>query len=147
MLNGVPTGFSKSQRGLRQGDPMSPLLFILCMEYFTRVIKYVGKQEHFKFHPRCSSLAMNHLCFADDMLIFCKGEYPSVLLMLKGVKLFADTTGLIANPNKSAIYGCGIEDSELQRIVDYYGYKLGKLPIKYLGVHIKGKKLKAADCE
>ena len=147
MLNGVPTGFYKSQRGLWQGDPMSPLLFVLCMEYFARVMRYVGKQEQFKFHPRCSSLAINHLCFANDMLIFCKGEYPSVLILLQGMKLFADTTRLVANPNKSAIYGCGIDEAELQRMVDCSGYKLGKLPVKYLEVPISSKKLTVADCD
>lgn len=110
-------------------------------------MRYVRKQASFKFHPRCSGLAMNHLCFADDMLIFCKGEYPLVLMMLRGMKLFADTTGLVANPNKSAIYGCGIDEAEMQRLVDCSGYKHEKLYFKYLGVPISNKKLTAADCE
>lgn len=100
MLNGVLTVFSNSKMGLRQGNPMSPLLFVLCMKYFTRVIKYVGKQETFKFHPRCGSLAMNHLYFADDMLFFSKGEYHLVLILIQGMKLFSNTTGLIANPSQ-----------------------------------------------
>ena len=81
------------------------------------------------------------------MLIFCKGEYPLVLMMLQGMKLFADTTGLVANPNKFAIYGSGINEAELQRMVDCSCYKLGKLPVKYLGVPISSKKLTAADCD
>lgn len=52
---------------------MSPLLFVLCMEYFTRIRRYVGKQPNYKYYPRCSSLEMNHLCFADDMVISAKG--------------------------------------------------------------------------
>lgn len=87
MLNGVPNGFFNPKRDLRQGDLMSPLLFVLCIEYFTRVTKYVGKQTTFEYHPRCSNLTLNHLCFADDMLIFCKGEYQSVLMLIKGMEL------------------------------------------------------------
>lgn len=53
MVNGTPTGFFASQRGLRQGDPMSPLLFALCMDYLDRVLRFVGEQEGFKYHTRC----------------------------------------------------------------------------------------------
>lgn len=104
-----------------------------------------GKQVAFKFHPRCSSLAMNNLCFADYMLIFCKGEYQSVLMLLQGMKLFADTTDLMANPDKSENYGCGIDGYEMQRLVDCFGFKHGRIPFKCLGVPISNKKLSAAD--
>ena len=127
MLNGVPTGFFTSNRGLRQGDPMSPLLFVLCMEYFTRIMKFVGRQNKFRFHPRCKSLGMNHLYFADDMILFYKGDYQSVLMMLQGLKLFFGSTGLVANPNKSAIFGCGMDGQEMQRLADCSGFKQGNL--------------------
>lgn len=80
---------------------MSLLLFVLCMEYFSRVMLYVGKQLGFSFHPRCKSLPINHLCFADDVILFYKGDYRSVHLMLQGTQLFAATSGLKANPKKS----------------------------------------------
>lgn len=76
---------------------MSPLLFILCMEYFSRLMTYVGKQPEFTFHRRCKSLGLNHLCFANDVILFCKGDFKSIQMMLQGINLFADTSGLKAN--------------------------------------------------
>lgn len=47
---------------------------------------------------------INHLCFADDLLIICKGEVKSTYLFLKGLKLFYSTYGLHAKKGKSEMY-------------------------------------------
>lgn len=68
-------------------------------------------------------------------------------MILEGLNLFAATTGLKASPTKSNIYGCGMTDQELQRIVDRSGFKVGSLPFRYLGVPISAKKLSISDYE
>lgn len=52
---------------------MSLLLFVLCMDYLTRILTYIGELLEFKFFIGCSNLKINHLCFAYDLLLFCKG--------------------------------------------------------------------------
>lgn len=139
--------FFAAKRGLRQGDPMFPLIFVLCMDYLTRILNYIGELKEFKYFTGCKGLRINHLCFADDLLLFCKGEAVSAYLFLQGLKLFTETSGLQANSNKSAIYSNAMDTNEVTRIEQFSQFKHEKLPFRYLGVPISSKRLKASDCD
>ncbi|XP_019253939.1 PREDICTED: uncharacterized protein LOC109232639 [Nicotiana attenuata] len=146
-INGGLYGCINGKRGLRQGDPISPLLFVICMEYFTRIMNLVAMQEDFAFHTKCKVLQMNHLCFANDVLMFCKGEYQAIVLMLRGLQSFSNASGLTTNAAKSNIFSASMEEQDLQNLCELTGYKRGTLPFRYLGVPISPKKLTIMDCE
>ncbi|XP_021835103.2 uncharacterized protein [Spinacia oleracea] len=146
MLNGSMHGFFKSKRGLRQGDPISPQLFVICMEYLSRILNRVSSMHQFQFHLRCKGIGLTHLCFADDLIICSKGDYQSIYLFLQAFKLFSDTSGLKANPQKSSIYCHGMHESDIQRVVDVSGFSRSMLTFKYLGVPICSKKISVAQC-
>lgn len=82
------------------------------MEYLSRILSKIGELEQFKFRPRCRDMKLTHLCFADDLIMCCKGEFTSIYLMLRAFKLFSDISGLKTNVNKSAFYTCGVNEGE-----------------------------------
>ncbi|XP_062089402.1 uncharacterized protein LOC133795936 [Humulus lupulus] len=104
VINGRIQGKFKGEKGLRQGDPMSPLLFVLIMEYLTRSLQHVPLNSPFRFHPMCKSLKLINLCFADDLLIFCKGTLPAVRSVKVVLDEFATASGLFINSGKSQFF-------------------------------------------
>ena len=76
LVNGSPAGCFNSSRGLRQGDPLSPYLFILGMEVFSILMEKAASKGFLQGHKFVNrsgdELQLNHLLFADDTLVFCK---------------------------------------------------------------------------
>lgn len=63
LINGIPCKPFGSKKGLRQGDPMSPFLFALGMEYLSRCLMQLKGKTGFHYHPRCAKLNITHLMF------------------------------------------------------------------------------------
>ena len=122
---------------------MSPLIFVIYMEYLSRLLKVAGDHEKFKFHPRCNRLKLKHLCFADDLMIFCRRDLASVRILLDKLEVFANSSGLVANSSKSDMYLAGIPTSLKQCIVESCNIPLGSMPFRYLGVPFSSKRIPA----
>ncbi|KAL6554867.1 hypothetical protein OROGR_006125 [Orobanche gracilis] len=140
-LNGRLTYPFHGGKGIRQGDPMSPFLFVICMEYLNRVLKATPSSSLYRFHPRCDKLKISHLVFADDLLLFSKGTFNSVKALLDRFDIFSRTLGLIANRNKSEIYTAGVREEVKASILAFSQLKEGKLPFRYLGIPLNAKRL------
>ena len=98
MVNGSQCGFFPSSRGIQQGDPLFPMLFVIIMEAFSRLIvkaTSAGMLMGFSVGSIDSDpLEVSHLLFADDTLIFCEAD-PDHLFHLRSVLfLFEATSGL-----------------------------------------------------
>ena len=85
-VNGCHSNLLQAKRGLRQGDPMSPLLFVIVMEYLNRILYDMQKNPNFNHHAKCEKLSITNLAFADDLLLFSRGDPISVDLMVKAFK-------------------------------------------------------------
>jgi hypothetical protein len=97
LLNGSPEGFFNNSREIRQGDPLSPLLFVLVMEALSKMVNATVEQgllTSFSVGSRVfSELVVSHSLFTDDTLIFCEAPlrkscmcalFSSVLKLFRG---------------------------------------------------------------
>ncbi|KAK4390168.1 Retrovirus-related Pol polyprotein from type-2 retrotransposable element R2DM [Sesamum angolense] len=112
-LNGSLYGHFPWKKGLGQGDPMSPSLFLLCMEYFSRLIKRSTTNSDFNFHPKCEKLKITHLLFDDDLMLFSRGDIPSIRILMECLQEFRDVSSLAVNTAKSNIFTAGIQNDTL----------------------------------
>ena len=98
MVNGSPSGFFGSSRGLRQRDPLSPLLFLLVMEILSQLLRRteeVGLIRGFKAgSATVSGLSISHLLFADDTIVFCDADRDQLLHLFMVLACFEVLIGL-----------------------------------------------------
>jgi hypothetical protein len=147
-INGTMVGYFEGKRGLRQGDPFSPYLFVIAMEVFSKImVDYTGGDFGFKFHPKCASLKLTHLCFTDDLLIFFEASLVSIKIIKSALLEFESLSGLKSNPKKSSFLCSGISERIKHVLLDDLGMNEGLFPVRYLGVPLISSRLSAADCE
>lgn len=144
-VNGSLCGYFKSGRGLRQGDPLSPYLFVLTMEVLSIILHKGSTQPSFKHHWRVKADDIAHLCFTDDLLVFCNGDLQSVRIMHSCIMEFSQYSDL-PNAAKSHCYLANVTNDERDAIISCLGYFLGTLPVKFLGVPLITSKLSHQDC-
>ncbi|KAL2253455.1 UNVERIFIED_CONTAM: Retrovirus-related Pol polyprotein from type-2 retrotransposable element R2DM [Sesamum indicum] len=144
-MNGSLHGFFPGKKGLRQGDPMSPALFLLSMEYFSRLVKRKTSTSDFNFHPKCEKLKITHLLFADDLMLFSRGDLPSIHILMECLQEFRDVSGLTVNTSKSSIFTAGIHNEELDGILAQTEFARGEMPVRYLGIPLAAQRLSVTN--
>ena len=137
LVNGVPAGFFPSTKGLRQGDPLSPYLFIMGMEVLDVLIRRAVEGG---FLSGCNirggsgpSLNISHLFFADDTMVFCEAKKDHLTYLGWILFWFEAASGLRINLAKSEIIPVG-EVVEVEELAVELGCRVGTLPSQYLGL-------------
>ena len=141
VVNGSIYGHFKGQCGLRQGDPLSPYLFVLCLEYFSCDLQSLKDNINFQFHPTCDVVQLSHLAFADDIMLLSRGDLPSVSTIFAKLQHFCNVLGLSINTNKSSIYSVGVDQDVLSNIQQLTGFSLSYFPFRYLDVPLLSSRL------
>lgn len=77
-INGSLEGFSGISRGIRQGDPISPYLFLMIMESFSCLRQDNIDRSQFSYHWRCKQHHISRVSLADDLLLLCGADSTSV---------------------------------------------------------------------
>ncbi|KAJ9536741.1 hypothetical protein OSB04_un000126 [Centaurea solstitialis] len=146
VINGESRGHFLGRRGIRQGDPLSPYLFTVVMEGFSMILKQcIIEAADFGYHHACEEFGITHLCFADDLFVFTRGDVASVEVLKKALSIFAHRSGLSPNLQKSDIFFGNVPPSEKDAIIQCLPFRTGTFPIRYLGVPLSPVALKIAD--
>ncbi|GJY02450.1 RNA-directed DNA polymerase, eukaryota [Tanacetum coccineum] len=147
LVNGSPTKEFSCYRGLKQGDPLAPYLFILVMESLHLSFSRVVEEDLFKGIQLPRSISISHLFYADDAMFI--GEWSDN--NLKGItnilKCFFLASGLQINVHKCQLLGVGVPNNVVQQAADSIGCSILNNQFRYLGVMVGDNmsRLKAWD--
>ena len=147
LINGAASPFFHAERGLRQGCPLSPLLFLLVAEGLSRAIRAAKAEGHFSGIQIAPHFNITHLLFVDDVLIFCPGNRGESRVLQEILELFSKATGMEINNGKSSLTTHLLrleEEAELSRFFPYNTAGLDE-GLKYLGFSLKANLYRKQD--
>eukprot|EP00253_Pinus_taeda_P028735 PITA_28735 len=142
LVNGFPSRPFKPSRGIRQGDPLSPFLFVIMAEGLGRHIKQALLSQRLKGISVHLTPASTHQQFVDDTMLF---GYPSVqeACHLKSLLSdFSEASGTHVNSSKSQIFFFHTPPVVKSAITRILGFKTASLPSTYLGAPLTASALK-----
>ncbi|KAK6149326.1 hypothetical protein DH2020_016851 [Rehmannia glutinosa] len=137
LLNGTPVGYFPCFKGVRQGDPLSPLLFCIAEEVLGRLIEVaMDRAEEVLGRPR-GIVFPSSILYADDIVIMSGASSANARILLQILTLYADISGQAFNPRKSKVYfGSRVSNHVRGRVQSIMGIHLGAFPMTYLGAPI-----------
>jgi hypothetical protein len=142
LVNGSPTDEFNMCRGLRQGDPLSPFLFLIAAEGLNVMLKASVDLGLFKGYQvgveANSAIRISHLQFANDTLIVGEKSWANIRVLKANLMLFELISGLKVNFHKSMLVGVNIAQAWLRDATSVLNCKLGCIPFVYLGLLIGG---------
>ncbi|KAG7557763.1 Zinc knuckle CX2CX4HX4C [Arabidopsis suecica] len=118
LINGSPTSKIHPQRGLRQGDPLSPYLYLLCTEGLSSLLHNAMLTKSIQgFKASRGGPPISHMLFADDSLLFCQASTAQCQQLLSILQEYAVASGQHVNFQKSAILFGKTVPSEIQQAI------------------------------
>lgn len=145
IINGTRHGFFHSTRGLKQGDPLSPAFFILGAEVLSRMLNNLHQHYLYSdFQMERKGPQINHLSFADDVIIFTSTSNYSLKLIIKTLQLYETTSGQLINKDKSQFMIPENTPTDIvDRVHNVTGFRCTHGPITSLGcpVYIGGQRI------
>jgi len=130
LVNGSPTEEFQMERGLRQGDPLSPFLFLIAADGLHVMMKAVVDKGLFQSYGvgTYGEVTIHNLQFADDNLLMGVKSWANIRALKVVLVLFELVSGLKVNFDKSLLYGVNISDSWLHEAASVLSCKHGRIP-------------------
>ncbi|WCJ36333.1 Polynucleotidyl transferase ribonuclease H-like superfamily protein [Euphorbia peplus] len=136
-------GFTPT-RGLRQGDPLSPYLFVLCIERLGHMIEDAVLCANWKpIEVSRGGMSISHVFFADDIILMAEASIPQAVVINNIMQHFCDVSGQRMNASKSKVYfSPHISDVSSRGICDILGIERTMDLGMYLGMPIIHERVK-----
>lgn len=135
LLNGIPGKSFTCKRGVRLGDPLSPLLFVLAADFLQSIVNKAWHMGILK-HPISEDFGgdFSIVQYADDTLLILPAT-ASILFNLKGLlRSFSDSSGLHVNFSKSFLVPINVTKEKSKHLANTFACEVGKMPFTYLGL-------------
>lgn len=146
VLNGVPGKWIQCKKGLRQGDPLSPYLFIIVADLLQRLILDASTRGLLE-HPLFQDLTHPVLQYADDTLIIVKADAAQLSCLKDILDQFSSYTGLSINFDKSTFVPIDIHHDTSRMLAAIFGCSVACFPQTYLGLPLTVTKLKQSELQ
>jgi hypothetical protein len=137
LINGSPSEEINIQRGLKQGDPLAPFLFLLVAEGLGSMMrKAVELNKFYGVQVGNNGLCVSHLQYADDTLCIGDASINNLWALKSILRGFEMVSGLKINFWKSSIMGINVSNDFLRLALAFLNCRVSSLPFKYLGLPV-----------
>lgn len=135
LINGSPSEEIFPEKGLRQGDPLSPFHFNIVVEVLNILMERAIEDAMLKgVQVGVNGLRVSHLQFAADTIFFCNNDINEILQLKRILWWFQQMSGLKINFSKSMLCGVRVPEIVVSNLASFLGCVSGKLLMKYLGL-------------
>lgn len=137
LVNGSPTQEIEIEKGLKQGDPLAPFLFLLVAEGLSGLMnKTISLRKFSGCKIGTVGPQISILQYADDTLVGGEATWDNLWVIKSVFRCFELVSGLKVNFNKTRLFGINVDQSILSSGAQFLNCKIGVLPFKYLGLPI-----------
>ena len=145
-INDTESEFFLTGKGLRQGDPIAPILFNIVVDVFSKMLIRGSEQGLIKgLCPVFNPGGVVCLQYADDTLLFMEKDTSSAVNLKWILTCFEQVSGMRINYNKSELIPINMSKEETQPYVDIFQCVMGDFPVKYLGIPLHFERLRKED--
>jgi hypothetical protein len=137
---------SQTKKGLRQGDPLSPMLFNIVADMLAIIIERAKVDGHIEgVVPHLVDGGLSILQYADDTILFMEHDLEKAKNLKLILSAFEKLSGLKINFHKSELFCFGEAHDEASLYAELFGCGIGQFPISYLGIPIHYRRLTLAE--